>query len=266
MPLLTPSLFIASSTESLDYGYALQKCLSPQVEATVWNQGIFELSRTSLASLTQALERFSYACFLLTPDDVTSLRSSTAPTPRDNVIFELGLFIGRLGPDRCFLILPRTNEPIHLPTDLLGVTVSFFNPRRSDANLEAALGPVSFDLRVAMGLVGYSDADSRQRTPMDEERARDLLLNNVFLLVYDPSNGRSKRITFSADGVVEGGSNSNEAYWRIRNGHLELLQADQQLHSRFAYQTIEGMFVHTNDADTLSKRNQFIQQLPTEEL
>lgn len=236
------------------------------MEATVWTQGILELSRTTLASLTQALERFSYACFLLTPDDVISLRSSTVATPRDNVIFELGLFIGRLGPDRCFLILPRTTEPIHLPTDLLGVTVSIFNPRRSDSNLEAALGPVAFDLRVAMGLVGYSDTDSRKPIPLDEVRARDLLLNNVFLLVYDPSNGRSKRITFAADGVVVGGSNSNEAYWRIRNGHLELLQSDQQLHSRFAYQTIEGMFVHTNDSDTLSKRNQFIQQLPREEL
>lgn len=90
MDEFAPTLFIASSTEGLDYAYALQKGLAPAVECTVWSQGMFDLSDTSLQSLTRALGRFSYACFLLTADDVTSVRSTVVDTPRDNVIFRAG--------------------------------------------------------------------------------------------------------------------------------------------------------------------------------
>lgn len=162
------------------------------------------------------------------------------------------------------MVVPDTSEPINLPTDLLGITVSRFDPHRSDGNLEAALGPVCFDLRVAMGLVDISDEVSTKRIRLDEERSRDLLLATHFLLVYDPSNGRSKRITFAEDGTVDAGSNANEAFWRIRDGYLELLQADHGVHSRFAYQDVGGTFVNTNDDDTVSKRYQVIHALPAD--
>jgi len=61
---------------------------------------------------------------------------------RDNVLFELGLFIGRLGKDRNFIILPKGyEENLHRPTDLLGLTPALYEPNRQDENLQAALGP-----------------------------------------------------------------------------------------------------------------------------
>jgi predicted nucleotide-binding protein len=57
----------------------------------------------------------------MTADDMTVSRGLRKKTPRDNVVFELGLFMGAIGRDRTFIVSPRKND-LKLPTDLLGVT------------------------------------------------------------------------------------------------------------------------------------------------
>src|SRR4029453_17942183 len=71
------------------------------------------------------------------------------PTARDNVVFELGLFTGRLGRDRAFILMPK-NSDFHLPTDLLGVSTATFQPPSRPDRLEAALGPACHDIRLAI--------------------------------------------------------------------------------------------------------------------
>ncbi len=56
---------------------------------------------------------------------------------RDNVLFELGLFIGAIGKDRSFIIKPR-DVKLHLPTDLLGVNQTDYESNRSDGDLISA--------------------------------------------------------------------------------------------------------------------------------
>jgi Predicted nucleotide-binding protein containing TIR-like domain len=58
-----------------------------------------------------------------------------------HVVFELGLFIGRLGRERCFIVMPRDISDFHLPSDLLGTTPVTFDSNRKDE--QAALGPVA---------------------------------------------------------------------------------------------------------------------------
>jgi len=136
-----PRMFIGSSVEHLDLAYAVQECLEHDVEGTVWTQDVFVLSKSATASLLKALDDSDFGLFILSPDDVTAIRDKSVRTVRDNVIFELGLFIGRLGCDRCFIIVPRGQEDLHLPTDLLGITPATFDADRQDRNLVAALGP-----------------------------------------------------------------------------------------------------------------------------
>ncbi|MDD1611060.1 MAG: nucleotide-binding protein, partial [Methylococcaceae bacterium] len=59
-------------------------------------------------------------------------------TVRDNVIFELGLFIGTIGKERCFILKPR-NETLHFPTDLLGMTFADYDANRSDGDITSAV-------------------------------------------------------------------------------------------------------------------------------
>ena len=151
---MRPRIFVGSSTESLQLAYAVQENLDRDAEITVWAQGIFGLSNYTLESLASALDRMDFAIFLLTPDDLARLRGKEHLVARDNVVLELGLFIGKLGRPRIFIVLPRGTKDIHLPTDLLGLTVADYDANRSDKNLVAALGPACNRIRNA--IAGHS--------------------------------------------------------------------------------------------------------------
>lgn len=145
-----PSIFIASSAEGIDIAYAIQEHLEYVAEPTVWTQGVFKPSSFSLLDLVNAAPGFQFAVFVFSADDVVTIRNATTQSVRDNVVFEFGLFIGVLGLSRCFFILPRQADPLHLPTDLLGLEPLTYAPDRSDANLVAALGPAASRIRRAV--------------------------------------------------------------------------------------------------------------------
>ena len=143
---MKPKLFIGSSSEALEVANAIQENLNYDAEVTVWNQGIFKLSSTSLNDLISALGKSDFAIFVFNPDDIGIIRQQQHSIVRDNVIFELGLFIGKLGQSKVFYVVPD-NETIHLPTDLLGVSPGYYNSKRVDKNLLAALGPFCNQVR-----------------------------------------------------------------------------------------------------------------------
>jgi hypothetical protein len=144
------SLFIGSSVESLRVAYAIQENLQYNAEVTVWTQGLFDLSEVTVESLMNAASSFDFAAFVFSPDDVIRIRESNYRGVRDNVIFELGLFMGKLGRRRAFIISPAGVQDFHLPTDLLGVTRGTYDAGRTDGNLIAALGPACNRIREAI--------------------------------------------------------------------------------------------------------------------
>lgn len=141
-----PKIFIGSSVEGLNIAYAIQQNLTHDAEITVWDQGVFELSQTTIESLVTVLEKSDFAIFVFSPDDITRIRKKKYQTVRDNVIFELGMFIGKLGRNRSFIIMP--DMPLfHIPTDLLGVTSGKFDTSRTDGSYQAATAPVCHQIR-----------------------------------------------------------------------------------------------------------------------
>jgi len=160
---MKPNLFIGSSTESLQIAYAVQENLETAAEVTVWTQGIFELSKFSIDSLLSAVEVADFGVFVFSPDDVLLMRGKEKAIARDNVVFELGLFIGRLGRERNFILLPRGSEgSFHLPTDLLGLTPALYEPKRQDGNLRASLGPACSKVTRVLEKLGNLKTDSRE--------------------------------------------------------------------------------------------------------
>lgn len=150
-------IFIGSSSESLDIAHAIEETLSQKHEPTVWDEGIFGLTESTLSGLIARLDKSDAAVFVLSPDDITKLRGCEFATVRDNVIFELGLFIGRLGPKRAFFVIPQGRKDLHLPSDLLGITAVIYNPNRTDKNLVAALRPACS--QIERELVGLPEKD-----------------------------------------------------------------------------------------------------------
>ncbi|MGC4068444.1 MAG: nucleotide-binding protein [Polyangiaceae bacterium] len=127
---------------------AVQQGLGRHADVEVWTQGVFDLSEGTLESLLRKLDTADYAVFILTADDLCTSRGTEEPSPRDNVIFELGLFFGRLNRNRCFFLLDETRN-IKLPSDLLGVTAATFRPHHS-GNLEASVGPACTKIKRAV--------------------------------------------------------------------------------------------------------------------
>lgn len=147
---MIPKIFIGSSTESLHIAKAVQENLEYDAEVTIWSQNCFQLSTYALDSLLEVLNKVDFGIFILGPDDIVLLRGKEYKTPRDNIILELGLFIGRLGKAKTFFIHPRDIDDLHLPTDLLGLTPALFDNNRQDRNLSAALGPACNKITSAM--------------------------------------------------------------------------------------------------------------------
>lgn len=142
-----PRLFVASSKESLDYAYAIPQNLDDDAEVTVWKQGVFELTKTTIENLLKALDRFDFAVFVFAPNDTLRIRQSKYKAIRDNVVFELGLFMGKPGRERTFIVVPKGTSDLRIPSDLAGVTPGTFDPKRKDKNLEAAFGPFCNQVR-----------------------------------------------------------------------------------------------------------------------
>jgi hypothetical protein len=151
---MKPTLFIGSSRESLEIAYAAQENLDDCAEPIVWKQGLFSVSEYFLESLLDTLDDADFGLFVFAPDDLTKIREEEMKTTRDNVIFELGLFVGRLGRERSFVLMPKDVAELHLPSDLLGLNTATFVLPEKPERLVAALGPACNKVRRAIKEVG----------------------------------------------------------------------------------------------------------------
>jgi len=149
-----PKLFIGSSQANLRVAQVLANNLEQVAEVTIWNEGVFGMGYGFLETLVKKLEDDDFAAFVLASDDVTTSKEETRPAPRDNVLFESGLFMGVLGRDRVFLVYDETQD-IKIPSDLAGVTLATYDGKRIEGKEAAAA------VREAVIAIGDRINDSR---------------------------------------------------------------------------------------------------------
>jgi hypothetical protein len=147
-----PSVFVGSSTEGLEVARAIKVQLDDDADLELWNEGVFALGQGTLESMTQALSRFDFAILVLTPDDSITVRGTEHGSARDNVLIEVGLFIGRLGRERTFLVLCK-DENFKIPSELAGITFAAFS-KPNDDNLIRAVGSACVKIRNAIRAQG----------------------------------------------------------------------------------------------------------------
>jgi hypothetical protein len=165
-----PSLFIGSSSEGLTVALALQAELDQVCEPLVWSQGAFEPTGTTIGTLLDTAQNSDFAALVLTPDDPVVSRGTEVIAARDNVVFELGLFLGTLGSRRVFIIHPNDLD-LTLPSDLAGVTCLGYRNNRRDQNLQAAIGPAATRIRERIAREGPRRRE-RELSQRDQEAAR----------------------------------------------------------------------------------------------
>lgn len=139
-------VFVISSVEALPIARAIQSAFEyDNFTVVVWTDGVFKVANYTLQSLEDEIDNSDFAIAIAHPDDKVESRKAEWPQPRDNVIFELGLFMGRLGRARAILMEPR-DEKVKLPSDLAGVTTIPYR-FEADGDTEALLAPACNRLR-----------------------------------------------------------------------------------------------------------------------
>lgn len=115
-------LFIGSSVEYLKIAYAIQEgLLHTNISVNVWSQDCFRPSDFTLSALEREAENSDFALFLFGCEDMVVSRDIESLAPRDNIIFELGLFAGKLSSERVYFAKELDVE-IKIPSDLAGIT------------------------------------------------------------------------------------------------------------------------------------------------
>jgi Histidine-specific methyltransferase, SAM-dependent/Predicted nucleotide-binding protein containing TIR-like domain len=177
-------VFIGAPSDDDGLAAALQGKLEGSASVQVWNQGSFEENRGTLESLMAAIEAHDFACFLALPNDTVESRGTRHPAVRDNIIFEYGLFLASLGPNRVFLLFPRGSEPA-LPSDLNGVTHLQFKPVNEDNRPAAVLGPPAQKIEESIKRHGQRRRTvARRYSPVLERGAVDRVAGVSDAVVY----------------------------------------------------------------------------------
>jgi len=119
MPRVKPRIFLGSSGQQARLLDSLTRGLTQVAEVEPWTT-TFNPGTSTLERLVELTREVDFAAFVFAQDDWTSHGESPGQaSPRDNVVFEAGLFGGVLGMRRTFILHA---EGAKLPSDLLGLT------------------------------------------------------------------------------------------------------------------------------------------------
>ena len=121
--------------------------------AETWTQNVFTASFGTMEALEKKTASADFAVLVATADDATKMRGKKVPVARDNVIFELGLFMGAISRPRTVFVIPR-GANLHIPTDLLGITPLDYQPATDPADLPARLGHVCTEIEQMIKTLG----------------------------------------------------------------------------------------------------------------
>lgn len=144
----TPRVFVASSGEALRLAKAIQQNLKG-AEVRLWSQGAFTVSENVIDELGRNLKHSDFGVFVLAADDEAKIRGQKKQVVRDNVVLELGMFIGYLGKERSFIVSPQ-GANLRLPTDLVGVVTANYDSDWAKREPVAALGDACTQIEDAM--------------------------------------------------------------------------------------------------------------------
>jgi Predicted nucleotide-binding protein containing TIR-like domain len=131
---MKPRIFLGSSGQQEKLVQALTRGLQDIADVDPW-MSVFNPGVSTLERLVELTREVDFAAFVFAQDDWTTRGASpeTASgeaSPRDNVVFEAGLFGGALGIRRTFILHANGAK---LPTDLLGLTSIRYDPDTTPA-------------------------------------------------------------------------------------------------------------------------------------
>jgi CRP/FNR family cyclic AMP-dependent transcriptional regulator len=136
-----PRVFVICSAEALEIAKAIRVGLEHDAQVVIWSdENIFPPGGYAIEALEEQVNLADFGVALAEPDDLVVSRDRKSATPRDNVLFELGFFMSRLGRTRTLLLVPK-NEEVKLPSDFKGLTPIVYQKGGKGVETSVALGP-----------------------------------------------------------------------------------------------------------------------------
>jgi predicted nucleotide-binding protein len=121
---MKPTILVSSSEATHYLLRFLQEELSHDANVVTWADSPFSLAQPPLAHFSRSATAADFVVIIADLADAVVQRGAVEARPRDNVIFELGFFIGRLGSDRVLIVdTASEHQRLSIPTDLAGLTV-----------------------------------------------------------------------------------------------------------------------------------------------
>jgi predicted nucleotide-binding protein len=252
-----PRVFIGSARESISYVNAIHAQLSFYAEVTPWSAGTFKANKYPMEDLEHQLESNDFAIFVFSADDTVYMRESIYLSPRDNTIFEMGMFWGKLKRNRVYFIVPdqtpelksgAPNHEFHIPSDLMGLTLLKYEIR-SDRNHAAAVNVACSEIIHAMNRLGpFSDSAKELETAkIDIHRKQQILqffieftdieklnehnnyekLYEAFRTAYNPSALQGFKVRGASVWCVEGSDGLRHAAGNVGKDRFYPLGANE---------------------------------------
>lgn len=180
----TYTIFLGSSSESKGIAREIERymhSLDHRVDAW-YHCGSWAPGGATLESLESRLHQSDFAVLVLSEDDLVQSRGSQPKSaPRDNVIFELGFFMGRLGRDRAFFLYPKSGD-FKIPSDLLGIAAFPFEIDDRD-NLERVISPICTSIDQAIRKIAKGDRHEEMKQKREVK----------YDIAFPKDNGRTSR-------------------------------------------------------------------------
>jgi len=148
-----PIVFIGSSVEGLAVAKEIQLGLKhSNLVARLWTNGVFGPGGVTIDALLAQVDVSDFALFVFGPDDKITSRDEKYLGPRDNVVFELGLFMGRLDRERTYIVNENSDD-IKIPSDLLGISPITYVCKPGD-DLATAISTVCTEVEAVVARLG----------------------------------------------------------------------------------------------------------------
>ena len=132
-----PRIFLGSSGKQATLLEALTRGLEDVAHVEPWTT-VFNPGVSTLERLVELTREVDFAAFVFAQDDWTTVGTPAADgaqaSPRDNVVFEAGLFGGVIGMRRTFILHANGSK---LPSDLLGLTCVRYDGATAEAEIES---------------------------------------------------------------------------------------------------------------------------------
>ena len=132
-------IFIGSSSEELKLAQSAKTILERDFEVTLWNDSVwdtsvFKINNNFLNDLLRASLQFDFGLLIGSTDDLVEYRGDILLQPRDNVLFELGLFIGRLGLSKCAFVI---DKELKVLSDISGISLARYEKNNVNSFVNA---------------------------------------------------------------------------------------------------------------------------------